>query len=58
MMAGLYFEEFMPGQVFCHELARTVNEADNTMFSLMSMNPQLRSFRWDVTGMPIRGFGA
>ena len=25
---------------FCHPLTRTVNEADNTMFSLMTMNPQ------------------
>ncbi|WEX11759.1 MaoC family dehydratase [Chelativorans sp. AA-79] len=39
-MAGLYFEEFQQGQVFNHELTRTVSEADNTMFSLMSMNPQ------------------
>lgn len=40
MMAGLYFDEFHEGQVFDHELTRTVTEADNTMFSLMSMNPQ------------------
>lgn len=39
-MAGLYFEEFNENQVFKHELTRTVSEADNTMFSLMSMNPQ------------------
>lgn len=39
-MAGLYFEEFHVGQQFRHELTRTVTEADNTMFSLMSMNPQ------------------
>lgn len=39
-MAGLYFDEFHEGQVFDHELTRTVTEADNTMFSLMSMNPQ------------------
>ncbi len=39
-MAGLWFEEFTVGQHFRHELTRTVTEADNTMFSLMSMNPQ------------------
>ncbi|WP_149538155.1 MaoC family dehydratase [Siccirubricoccus phaeus] len=39
-MAGLYFEEFHEGQVFEHPLTRTVTEMDNTMFSLMTMNPQ------------------
>lgn len=39
-MAGLYFEEFSEGQVFKHAFSRTVTEMDNTMFSLMTMNPQ------------------
>jgi acyl dehydratase len=39
-MAGLYFEEFSVGQEFRHPLSRTVTEMDNTMFSLMTMNPQ------------------
>lgn len=39
-MAGLYFEEFSVGQEFHHEFSRTVTEMDNTMFSLMTMNPQ------------------
>lgn len=39
-MAGLYFEEFSVGQEFHHALSRTVTEMDNTMFSLMTMNPQ------------------
>jgi hypothetical protein len=39
-MAGLYFEEFVVGQEFHHELSRTVTEMDNTMFSLLTMNPQ------------------
>lgn len=39
-MAGLYFEDFKVGRHFRHELSRTVTESDNTMFSLMSMNPQ------------------
>jgi acyl dehydratase len=39
-MAGLYFEEFHAGQEFKHALTRTVTEMDNTMFSLMTLNPQ------------------
>ena len=39
-MAGLYFEEFSEGQTFAHELRRTVTEADNMLFSNMTMNPQ------------------
>ena len=39
-MAGLHYEDFVIGQVFEHALSRTVTEADNMMFSLMTMNPQ------------------
>jgi acyl dehydratase len=39
-LAGLYFEEFEVGQVFKHAITRTVTEMDNTLFSLMTMNPQ------------------
>ena len=39
-MAGLYFEEFKPEQEFVHPWSRTVTEMDNTMFSLLTMNPQ------------------
>ncbi len=39
-MAGLYFEEFHEGQEFEHEVGRTVTEMDNTLFSVMTMNPQ------------------
>lgn len=39
-MAGLYFEELKPGMVFNHPWTRTVTEADNMWFSLMTMNPQ------------------
>ena len=39
-MPGLYFEDFEPGQEFKHALTRTVTEMDNTMFSLLTMNPQ------------------
>lgn len=39
-MPGLYFEDFEVGQEFKHTLTRTVTEMDNTMFSLLTMNPQ------------------
>ncbi len=39
-MAGLYFEEFSVGQTIEHAIRRTVTEADNTLFSVMTMNPQ------------------
>lgn len=39
-MAGLLFEQFEVGQTFEHALTRTITEADNTMLSLMTMNPQ------------------
>lgn len=39
-MAGLYFEDFKVGQEFTHPLTRTVTEMDNTLFSLLTLNPQ------------------
>ncbi|MEO1041890.1 MAG: MaoC family dehydratase [Pseudomonadota bacterium] len=39
-MPGLWFQDFQDGQVFDHEWTRTVTEADNTWFSLLTMNPQ------------------
>ena len=39
-MAGLYFEDFEVGPEFKHPLSRTVTEMDNTMFSLLTLNPQ------------------
>jgi acyl dehydratase len=35
---GRYFDEFEIGQVFRHWPGRTLNEYDNTWFSLLSMN--------------------
>ncbi|MCG3753926.1 MaoC family dehydratase [Amycolatopsis sp. Poz14] len=37
-MAGLYFEEFEPGMVIDHPTRRTITEADNTLFSVMTLN--------------------
>jgi len=39
-MAGLTFDEFTVGQVFTHQPSRTVTEADNLLFSALTMNPQ------------------
>ncbi len=39
-MAGLYYEQFAEGQVFKHELTRTVTEMDNVLFSTLTLNPQ------------------
>ncbi len=39
-MPGLYYEDFAVGQEFRHTLTRTVTEMDNTLFSLLTLNPQ------------------
>ena len=38
MAFGRYLEEFETGQVFRHWPGRTISEADNTWFSLLTMN--------------------
>ncbi|WP_420102768.1 MaoC family dehydratase [Bosea sp. (in: a-proteobacteria)] len=38
-MAGLYFDEMKIGQIFKHELRRTITEADNVWFSALTHNP-------------------
>ncbi len=35
---GRYFEDFEPGAVYEHRPGRTVSEADNTWFTLLTMN--------------------
>jgi acyl dehydratase len=39
-MSGLWYEEFEVGMVFNHEWTRTITEADNMWFSLLTMNTQ------------------
>jgi acyl dehydratase len=39
-MRGLYYEEFEIGRPIEHALRRTVTEADNMLFSNMTLNPQ------------------
>ncbi|MBN9176551.1 MAG: MaoC family dehydratase [Microbacterium sp.] len=37
---GLYFEEFIEGAVYVHAPGRTVTEADNVLFTTLTMNTQ------------------
>src|SRR4029453_3081672 len=37
---GLWYEEFEEGVRYLHRPGRTVTEADNVLFSTMTMNPQ------------------
>ncbi|MFD2678552.1 MaoC family dehydratase [Camelimonas lactis] len=37
---GLWFEDFTVGRTFAHRLTRTVTQADNMLFSNMTLNPQ------------------
>ena len=39
-MAGMWFDEFEVGQVVPHAITRTVTEADNVLFTTLTMNPQ------------------
>src|SRR5471030_1508654 len=38
--SGLYFEDFEPGDVFEHRPGRTVLDADNVWFTLLTLNSQ------------------
>ena len=38
-MAGLWFEEFTVGQVFRHEVRKTVLDYENSLFSSLTYNP-------------------
>jgi acyl dehydratase len=38
-MAGLWFEQFVVGQRFTHEIRRTVTDMDNMLFSSLTFNP-------------------
>jgi acyl dehydratase len=38
-MAGLYFDELRVGQVFKHDIHRTITESDNVWFSAITHNP-------------------
>jgi itaconyl-CoA hydratase len=44
---GNYFEDFSVGQVFQHPLGRTIYDADNAWFTLMTMNTNELHFNAD-----------
>ena len=46
-MAGLYFDELTVGQIFRHEIRRTITEADNVWFSALTHNPAYRHLEED-----------
>ncbi|WP_295790143.1 MaoC family dehydratase [uncultured Microbacterium sp.] len=37
---GLYLEEFVVGERYAHRPGRTVSDADNVLFTTLTMNPQ------------------
>src|ERR1700682_1324875 len=37
---GIFYEDFVEGQIFAHRLTRTVTQMDNMLFSNMTLNPQ------------------
>ncbi|OAA19659.1 acyl dehydratase [Frankia sp. EI5c] len=52
---GLYFEELQTGVVYAHSPGRTIGEADNTLFSTLTMNPQ--SLHLDAAASASTEFG-
>lgn len=44
---GRYFEDFTVGDVYQHALGRTISEADNTWFTLLTMNTNQNHFNAD-----------
>ena len=39
-ISGLYYEDFVPGDVFEHRPGRTILDVDNTYFTLLTLNVQ------------------
>lgn len=39
-MAGMFFEDFVEGEVISHAVTRTVTELDNLLFTTLTMNVQ------------------
>jgi acyl dehydratase len=39
-LAGMWYEDLVEGAIVRHAVTRTVTEADNVLFSTMTMNPQ------------------
>lgn len=54
-MAGLWFDELKVGQLFKHDIRRTVTETDNLLFSTLTHNPAL--LHLDAEYMKTHEFG-
>lgn len=59
---GRYFEDFSVGDVYQHALGRTISEADNTWFTLLTMNTNQNHFNADFAsrspfGQPVVNSG-
>lgn len=39
-MTGLYFEDWVIGEIYQHDIRRTVTETDNVLITTLTMNPQ------------------
>src|SRR5690606_37277127 len=53
---GRYFEDFTVGDVYRHPLGRTISEADNTWFTLLTMNTNQYHFNAHYAkGSPLTG---
>ncbi|MBX3088745.1 MAG: MaoC family dehydratase [Cryobacterium sp.] len=55
LQRGLYFEEFEVGTKYLHRPGRTVSEADNILFTTMTMNTQ--SLHLDAAWAATQPFG-
>jgi acyl dehydratase len=53
---GLWFDEFVEGRRYLHRPGRTVTEADNVLFSTLTMNPQ--ALHLDAAWSARQPFGA
>jgi itaconyl-CoA hydratase len=47
MQTGNFYEDFAIGQIYRHQLGRTIGEADNRWFSLLTMNTNQLHFNAD-----------
>ncbi|MBO2447851.1 MaoC family dehydratase [Actinomadura barringtoniae] len=47
---GRHFEDFTVGDVFQHPFGRTISEADNTWFTLLTLNTNQNHFNADFAG--------
>ena len=54
-MVGRYFEDFAVGDEYRHPFGRTISEADNTWFTLLTMNTNQSHFNADyAAGTPYK----